>query len=97
MNCPAWAEKNCQEFTYYFDETYVTRSIDVSEKYPFKCSTACDCDGARTCKHGWCSGMARSSLEGTHYPNDPADEDYKYDPAMDRKYPRQINPVHGYP
>ena len=41
--------------------------------------------------------MARSSLEGTLYPFDPAVSEYLYDPSTDNNYPREISRVHGFP
>jgi len=92
FNCPDW----CVQPIFFFDETYVSTGLD--NVFPYGCSTDCDCDGTRTCNMDlWCEGTAGPGRDGTHYPYDPADENYKYDPENDDDWPRPINAVHGYP
>lgn len=105
FDCPDYEDPACTLDDYYYDETYLTYagSDYVADGYkPYACTNNCECDGNRYCEDigttgEWCKGTARTQ-EGIHYPYDPLDPGYLYDPSSDTSDPaREINDVHGYP
>ena len=48
---PALADAGCTDPDYKHDESY-------NEGGANRCANDCDCDGARTCNKGWCTGDA---------------------------------------
>jgi hypothetical protein len=107
VDCSDYEDPACTKDDFYYDETYLTYDAGTGDYMddgykPYACTSNCECDGNRYCediddKGKWCKGTARTQ-EGIHYPYDPLDTDYLYDPANDASDPpREINDIHGYP